>query len=82
MEKIKVYVEVTARFTVDGEFLPIAFIWEDGRRYEIDRIVRCQRCASPKAGVAIIRYTCLVGGRMCHLYCENNLQWFVQRRIA
>ena len=48
IRKIKVYVEVTARFTVDGEFSPVAFIWEDGRRYEIDRIVRCQRCASPR----------------------------------
>ena len=82
MEKIKVYVEVVARFTVDGKLLPVALIWEDGHRYEIDRIVRCQRCASRKAGGTGILYTCIVSGRECHLYYEENLQWFMERKSA
>ena len=82
MEKIKVYVEVLARFTPEGSLLPVAFTWEDGRRYEIDRILNCQRCASLKAGGAGIRYTCMVGGRECHLYYEENLQWFLERKTA
>ena len=82
MEKIKVYVEVMARFTDDGKLLPVAFTWEDGRRYEIDRIIKCTRCASRKAGGAGIPYTCMVGGRECHLYYEENLRWFVERKTA
>ena len=82
MEEIKVYVEVMARFTADGRLQPVAFTWEDGRRSEIDRIVKCVRCASRKAGGVGIRYTCIVGGRECHLYYEENLHWFMERKSA
>ena len=50
--------------------------------YEIDKVTGCQRCASRKAGGAGILYTCLVGGRECHLYYEENLQWFMERKTA
>ena len=82
MNKVKVYVEVYARFTIDGHLQPVAFTWEDGTRYDIDKVTDCQRCASRKAGGAGIRYTCLVGGRECHLYYEENLQWFMERKTA
>lgn len=38
MESSKVYVEVVARFDKDGVMMPMAFVWEDGRKYEIDRV--------------------------------------------
>ena len=46
----KVYVDVLAVFSRDGELIPKAFVWEDGRRYEIDKISKPERCASQKAG--------------------------------
>ncbi len=33
----KVYVEVTAVFHQDGQLLPVSFVWEDGRRYNMIR---------------------------------------------
>ena len=82
METIKVYVEVYARFTTQGELLPVAFTWEDGKKYRIDRVSGAQRCASRKAGGTGIRYTCVVGGRECHLYYEENRKWFMERKMA
>ena len=82
MEKIKVYVEVHAVFTMDGRLLPVSFTWEDGQRYKIDRITECARCASMKAGGTGMRYTCIVGGRECHLFYEENLKWFMERKTA
>lgn len=38
METNKVYVEVFARFDKDGSMMPVAFVWEDGQKYQIDRI--------------------------------------------
>ena len=35
----KVYVEVDVRFLKDGGMRPIALVWEDGHRYEIDRLL-------------------------------------------
>ena len=46
----KVYVDVLAVFSREGELIPKAFVWEDGRRYEIDKISKPERCASRKAG--------------------------------
>jgi len=82
MNKIKVYVEVTARFTEDGKMSPVSFTWEDGRKFEIDRIVKSVRCASRKAGGVGVLYTCMVSGRECHLYYEENFRWFMERKTA
>ena len=46
----KVYVDVVAEFRKDGKLVPIFFTWEDGRKYNIDRILKIERCASRKAG--------------------------------
>ena len=46
----KVYVDVTAEFGREGGLVPISFIWEDGRKYDIDRVLKKERCASRKAG--------------------------------
>jgi len=80
--KDKVYVDVIARFTKDGELMPVSFTWEDDHRYEIDRIIKCQRAASRKAGGAGIRYTCLVEGKQCNIFYEENFRWFLERRSA
>lgn len=43
MESSKVYVEVVARFDKDGVMMPMAFVWEDGRKYEIDKVKSKER---------------------------------------
>lgn len=46
----KVYVDVVAEFSKEGCLIPILFVWEDGRKYKIDKILKIERCASRKAG--------------------------------
>ncbi len=58
---VKVYVDVDAHFCKDGRLIPRAIIWEDGRRYKIDKVIQIARRASLKAGGCGIRYTCIVG---------------------
>ena len=42
----KVYVAVRAEFTEDGTMLPREITWEDGEKYEIDRVSQiCQAAA-------------------------------------
>lgn len=81
MNDVKVYVDVDARFSKDGQLLPSAIIWEDGQRYPIDRVIDMQRCASRKAGGVGIRYTCIVGGRQSYLFYEVD-KWFVERKTG
>jgi len=75
----KVYVKVAALFHSDGRLQPVAFWWEDGRRYVIDRILDVCRAASLKAGGIGIRYTCMVHGKETYLYFEED-RWFLERK--
>lgn len=76
----KVYVDVLAEFTREGFLRPCRITWEDGRRYMIDRVKRCERCASRKAGGMGLMYTCMVEGQEVNLFYEENLRWFVTRK--
>ena len=80
MESSKVYVDVVARFDKDGVMMPMAFVWEDGRKYEIDKVKSKERCASRKAGGTGIMYTVVVVGKECHLYFEFD-KWFMERKF-
>lgn len=76
----KVYVEVTARFDVEGNITPLSVTWEDGMVYEIDRILDRRRAASLKAGGIGMRYTCRILGQRSYLYYEEP-RWFVEGKI-
>lgn len=76
----KVYVDVLAEFTKDGFLRPCRITWEDGHKYRIDRIRKCERRASRRAGGMGLMYTCVVGGQEVNLFYEENQRWFVTRK--
>ena len=47
---MKKYVKVTATFDCDGDLIPEYIVWDDGRRYRIDKISDVRYAASLKAG--------------------------------
>ena len=77
----KVYVEVVAHFSPDGRVIPEAIVWEDDRRYEIDRVTAVQKAASLKVGGHGIRYSCRIGGKETYLFREDD-RWFVEAKDA
>ena len=85
MEYRKVYVEVVASFREDGLLLPREIVWEDGRRYKIDRVSAMQPGASMKVGGQGDRYTIWLNGQQRYLFFERNAslrgnhfgRWFV-----
>ena len=79
----KVYVEVNADFKTDGTLYPRSFVWEDGRRYEVDKILDVRPAASLKAGGAGLRYTVRIRDRETSLYLEGERgpgRWFMERK--
>lgn len=52
-EVYKKYVQVDATFTEDGKLLPLCVVWEDGRKFEIDRVKQCVRAAKPEGRMAL-----------------------------
>ena len=73
----KIFVEVIARFDLAGGITPLYIIWEDGRKFEVDKILDVRRAASLKAGGIGMRYTVMILGRQRYLYYEDPL-WFVE----
>ena len=86
---IKVYVAVKADFREDGIMLPQVITWENGDKYEIDRILDIRQAAAMKAGGQGDRYTVRIKGQQSYLFFErnpnqtgNNIgRWFVERKI-
>ena len=87
---IKVYVDVNTDIRSDGVMVPREITWEDGHKYEIDRVTDIRQAAALKAGGQGDRYTVMIGGHQSYLFFErspeltgNNIgRWFVERRNA
>lgn len=76
----KVYVSVDACFDTEGQVLPRSFVWEDARRYEVDRVLQICRAASLKAGGVGLRYTVRVRGKQTHMWLEDGNRWFMEAK--
>lgn len=77
----KLYVEVVAKTSEDGRVTPLAIIWDDGRRFDIDRVLDARQAHSLKTGGCGMRYTVRVGGQSTYLYYEGP-RWFVEAKVA
>jgi len=75
----RVYVRVVAEFDEAGGVRPLSVAWEDGRRFEVDRVLDVRRAASTKAGGQGMRYTCRIMGRETYLF-EDDGRWFVEAK--
>jgi len=86
---LKVYVSVRVDFRDDGIMLPREITWEDGTKYEVDRVLDIRQAPAMKAGGQGDRYTIKIRGQQSYLFFErstkeygNNIgRWFVERRI-
>lgn len=87
---IKVYVSVLVAFNSEGVMYPRALVWEDGHRYDIDKVLDIRQAAAMKAGGQGDRYTVVINGQRSYLFFErstnvsgNNIgRWFVERKAA
>ena len=85
---IKVYVAVNASFDENGRIIPKSLVWEDGRRYLIDKVTDIRQAAAMKAGGQGDRYTIFVNGIQSYLFFERSTnltgnvigRWFVERK--
>lgn len=75
----KVFVDVVVKYRRDGKQLPLAVIWEDGRKYGVDKVLEVKRAASLKAGGQGMRYRCLISGHEAFLWLEDG-RWFVEAK--
>ena len=85
----KTYVEVVASFREDGLLLPREIVWEDGHRYEIDRVIDIRPAVSAKVGGQGDRYTVSITGKQKYLFFERSAdisgqnlgRWFIEAKV-
>ena len=80
MKYLKKYVPVVVRFDSEGKIRPLFIEFEDGRRFEIDKILDVTRAACQSVGGVGLRYTCQIRGREAYLWLEKD-KWFVALKI-
>ena len=73
----KTYVSVVALHHTNGEITPQKIIFDDGRTYNIDRVIESRRAASTKVGGFGNRYIIRIFNKETFLFHENPL-WFVE----
>lgn len=76
----KRYVDVVALHREDGSVRPLSIVWEDGRRFKVDRILDTRRAASLKVGGTGVRYLVRIRDRDTFLFYENP-RWFVEEKV-
>lgn len=75
----KVFVEVLVRHGADGSKIPMTITFEDGRKFNIDKLCDRRRAAASKVGGTGIRYTVRINGRETYLF-EDDGFWFVEAK--
>ena len=87
---VRVYVPVEVYFDSSGNMKPRVITWEDGQKYEIDRITDVRCGSARKDGGAEDRYTVRINGQQRYLFFERGDtvvgcrlgRWFVERKTA
>lgn len=76
----KIPVEVVVRFSEKGGMRPLYIVWQDGRKFEIDRVKYCERASAHVSAILPLRYTCIICGKEKQLFYEReNENWFVEK---
>ena len=73
---MKKYVKVTATFDCDGDLIPEYIVWDDGRRYRIDKISDVRYAASLKGNTLHLPYPrqrtiSVFGGKQVVCRCQT-----------
>ncbi len=77
VEFVKTYVNVIVEHQSDGRKTPKEIRFDDGRRFEIDKVTERRRAAATKVGGTGIRYTVFIQGKERKLFEDDDL-WFVE----
>ena len=73
----KIFIAVLALTKPDGSIVPLRILWEDGRRWDIDRVLDVRPGVARKAGGEGIRFLCRISGHEKELWFSHG-RWFVE----
>ena len=72
----KIELNIIVQHRPDGKAIPKTIIWEDGRRFSIDRILDIRKAAALKCGGVGIRYICTICNKEVAIFDEDGFWSF------
>lgn len=76
MPQIKL--NIIVQHTPEGEAMPKTIIWEDGRKFSIDKVLDKRKAAAFQCGGVGNRYICRICGKEIAIFEEDGV-WFIEK---
>jgi hypothetical protein len=73
----KIELHIIVEHLPNGQAIPKSIIWEDGRKFTIDKVLDIRKAAATKCGGIGIRYICKICGKEAAIYNEDDI-WFIE----
>ena len=70
----KIELNIIVQHLPDGQALPKIILWEDGRKFAIDKILDIRKAAALKCGGVGTRYICRICGKELTIFDEDGNQ--------
>lgn len=70
-------IDVITKMTASNGIIPLFVEWENGMKFEIDKVIEISRRASLKGGGSGLRYTCIIKGKTKYLFLDDYV-WKVE----
>lgn len=70
-------VDMIAEMKKDGTIIPLTLIWDNGKKYGIDRVRDIKKMASTKGGGMGLRYSVTIKQYERYIWLDENV-WFVE----
>jgi hypothetical protein len=74
----KIYVQVKMLHKKTGQIIPLSFTWDDGREFNIDKVLDIRQGHSLKAFSPGWRYRCQTGKRIYYLHYDTE-RWYIEK---
>ena len=76
-QAVRAYLGVYCYTDDQGSVTPVKIRWEDGREWDIDRVLEVRPAAARKAGGVGIRYLVQIGHQQRELFWTDG-RWFTE----
>lgn len=70
-------ISILAKMQKNGRVIPQKILWDDGRIFEIDRILDIRKAASTRGGGKGIRYTIRIKNQERYIWLDEYF-WFIE----
>ena len=74
----KIELDIIVEHKKDGRAIPKMILWEDGRRFAIDKVLDVRQAAALRCGGIGTRYICKICGKEVAIFDEEG-KWFIEK---